>query len=98
HVAKSPKAKASKAKAEAKAEAKPLGHAAKSKAAVAAAKPIGRTTGSIARPSDLLVHDQEIMTGLLVEEIYRIHKMTVPMLKGELVRRGYYVRTDTSKK
>ncbi|MFM7978823.1 MAG: hypothetical protein ACKPKO_05860 [Candidatus Fonsibacter sp.] len=23
--------------------------------------------------------------------------MSVPMLKGELVRRGYYVRTDTSK-
>ncbi|MFM7982878.1 MAG: hypothetical protein ACKPKO_26500 [Candidatus Fonsibacter sp.] len=23
--------------------------------------------------------------------------MTVPMLKGELVRRGFYVRTDTSK-
>ncbi|MFM7981531.1 MAG: hypothetical protein ACKPKO_19655, partial [Candidatus Fonsibacter sp.] len=63
----------------------------------AKAKPPGRTTGSISRPSDLLVHDQAIMTGLPVEDIYRIHKMTVPMLKGELVRRGYYVRTDTSK-
>ncbi|MFM7979191.1 MAG: hypothetical protein ACKPKO_07730, partial [Candidatus Fonsibacter sp.] len=50
-----------------------------------------------ARPSDLLVHDQAISSGLPVAEIYRIHKMSVPMLKGELVRRGYYVRTDTSK-
>ncbi|MFM7986530.1 MAG: hypothetical protein ACKPKO_45175, partial [Candidatus Fonsibacter sp.] len=83
HVAKSPKAKVSKAKSEAKAASKAI--------------PPGRTTGSISGPSDLLVHDQAISTGLTLEEIRRIHKMTVPMLKGELVRRGFYVRTDTSK-
>ncbi|MFM7985967.1 MAG: hypothetical protein ACKPKO_42295, partial [Candidatus Fonsibacter sp.] len=96
------KAKAKTKAAEPAAKAKPLGQAAKAAAAVAAAKAAGtyrppsRTTRSIAKPSDLLVHDQAISSGLPVAEIYRIHKMSVPMLKGELVRRGYYVRTDTS--
>ena len=75
--------------AAAKAKAKPLGHAPKARDAVAeakakevTAKPPGRTTGSIARPSDTMVHDQAIRTGLPVSEIQRIHTLSIPMINA----------------
>ncbi|MFM7984054.1 MAG: hypothetical protein ACKPKO_32485, partial [Candidatus Fonsibacter sp.] len=71
---------------------------AEAKAKEAIAKPPGRTTVSLESPSDALVHDEAIRTGLHPTAIYKVHKMTVPFLKDELIKRGFHIRTDTSRR
>ncbi|MFM7988927.1 MAG: hypothetical protein ACKPKO_57405, partial [Candidatus Fonsibacter sp.] len=44
-----------------------------------------------------MIHDQAITSGLSGAEIYRIHKMTAPLLQGELIRKLFHVRTGLKK-
>ena len=71
---------------------------AEAKAKEATAKPPGRTTCSLEAPSNAMVHDEAIRTGLHPTDIYKVHKMSVPTLKAKFTKRDFSLRTDTSKR
>ena len=60
-------------------------------------KPPSRSLGSLKQPSDAMIHDLSILSGLPPENVRAIFGWTVKDLKLEVQSRGAYIRSNATK-
>ncbi|MFM7979336.1 MAG: hypothetical protein ACKPKO_08485, partial [Candidatus Fonsibacter sp.] len=60
-------------------------------------KPPSKSLGSLKQPSDAMIHDLSILSGLEPQNVRHIFGWTVTDLKLELQSRGVYIRSNATK-